>query len=280
MSGTPGTLFGLDPVSLGIAGVSAITGIFQGAAADRARQQDHVNQVAYQNATGQFNKWQAGFNHKTATLNNQYSYWRDTVNHNQSLAYTSQLRNFELAKELAQAQRVMETRVGAGTNYVLQSEAIQQQLQERGMQEAVATQQYRYRALQSSAAYQASAQEGNSMDRYVAGFARQVGDFETLQAINQQFQKRQYRREQLSAMTAYLNQYNSQQFYEPTAYMDPVAPFPPLPTMMMPAGPSMTGAAPASQMGLNAATSVLGGVNTYLSSASAIKQLGGKAPGG
>ena len=270
----------IDPVSAAIAGVSTVMGLWQGAAADQARQQDHVNQVAYQNATGQFNKWQAGFNQKTTTLNNQYSYWRDTVNHNQSLAYTSQLRNFELAKELAQAQRVMETRVGAGANYVMQSEAIQQQLQERGMQEAVATQQYRYRALQSSAAYQASAQEGNTMDRYVAGFARQVGDFETLQAINQQFQKRQYRREQLSAMTAYLNQYNSQQFYEPTAYMDPVAPFPPLPTMMMPAGPSMTGAAPASQMGLNAATSVLGGVNTYLSSASAIKQLGGKAPGG
>ena len=265
----------IDPVSAAVAGVSVITGLFQGAAADRARQQDHVNQVAYQNATGQFNKWQASFNHETATLNNQYSYWRDTVNHNQSLAYTSQLRNFELAKELAQAERVMETRVGAGTNYVLQSEAIQQQLQERGMQEAVATQQYRYRALQSSAAYQASAQEGSTMDRYVAGFARQVGDFETLQAINQQFQKRQYRREQLSAMTTYLNQYNSQQFYEPTDYMDPVAPFPPLPTMMMPAGPSMTGAAPASQMGLNAATSVLGGVNTYLSSAAAVKQLKG-----
>jgi hypothetical protein len=265
----------IDPVSLAVAGVSTITGLFQSAAADRARQQDHVNQVAFQNATGRFNKWQAGFNQKTTTLNNQYGYWRETVNHNQSLAYTSQLRNYELAKELAQAQRVTETRVSAGTNYVLQSEAIQQQLQERGMQEAVAVQQYRYRALQSSAAYQAAAQEGNTMDRFVAGFARQVGDFETLQAINQQFQNRQYRREQLSAMTTYLNQYNSQQFYEPTEYMDPVAPFPPLPTMLMPAGPSMTGAAPASQMGLNAATSVLGGVNTYLSSAAAIKQLGG-----
>lgn len=265
----------IDPVSLGIAAVSTGLGLFQSSQQDAARQQDYVNQTAYQNATGAFNKWQAGFNQKTVTLNNQYSYWRETVNHNQSLAYTSQLRNFELAKELAQVQKVFEGRAAAGANYAAQSEAIQQQLQERGMQEAVATQQYRYRALQSSSAYQAAAQEGNTMDRFVAGFARQVGDFETLQAINQQFQSRQYRRDQLAAMTNYLNQYNSQQFYEPTEYMDPVAPFPPLPTMVMPAGPSMTGAAPASQMALGAGTALLGGINTYISSAQAIKKLGG-----
>lgn len=264
----------MDLVALGVAGVQAGLGMIQGAAADAARKQDYLNQSAYAGATAEFNKWQAGFNYKLNSLNSQYGYWRDTVNHNQNLAHVSQLRGYELAKELAQAQRVAEARTGAGANYAVQSAAIQQQLQERGMQEAVAMQQYRYRALQSSAAYQASAQEGQTMDRFVAGFAKQVGDYQTLQAINQQFQNRQFRREQLSLVTSYLNQYNSQQFYEPTPYMDPVAPFAPLPAMVMPAGPSMKGGAPANTMGLTAGTALIGGVNTYLDTSAAIKKLG------
>lgn len=264
----------MDLISLGIAGAQAVMGVIQGSTADKARQQDYLNQTAYSNATAQFNQWQAGMNQQMSSLNDQYKYWRDTVSYNQNLAYTSQLRNYEFAKELAQAQRVMEARTGAGANYVLQAEAIQQQLQERGMQEAVAMQQVMYRGLQASAAYQASAQEGQSMDRYVGNFARQVGDYKTLQTINQQFQNRQYRREQLAAVTTYLNQYNSQQFYEPTPYMDPVAPFPPLPSMVMASGPSMQGGGPTSTMAMGAGTALLGGVNTYLSTASAIKQLG------
>ena len=223
----------IDPISAGVGVLSAGLGIFQGIAQSNAQKQQYVNDVAFSNATAQFNQWQAGLNYKTTNLNNQYGYWRDTVNHNQQLAYTNQLRNYEFSKELAQIDRVKEARTGAGTQYIVSSEAIQQQLQERGMQEAVAMQQYQYRSLQASSAYQASAQEGATMDRFVANFARQVGDFNTLQAINQQFQGRQYRRDQLSAITAYLNQYNSQQFYEPTPYMDPVAPFPPLPSMIM-----------------------------------------------
>lgn len=275
MSQAPGPKgFSPDPIGLAIGGASALIGMFQADAADKARQQDYLNQTAYSNATAQFNQWQAGMNQQMSSLNDQYKYWRDTVSYNQNLAYTSQLRNYEFAKELAQAQRVGEARAGAGTNYVLQAEAIQQQLQERGMQEAVAMQQVMYRGLQASAAYQASAQEGRSMDRYVGNFARQVGDYKTLQTINQQFQNRQYRREQLSAMTAYLNQYNSQQFYEPTPYMDPVAPFAPLPSMVMPPGPSMQGGGPTSTMAMGAGTALLGGVNTYLDTASAIKKLG------
>jgi len=266
-------LFGLDPVSLAVSGVSTVLGIFQADAADKARQQDYLDQTAYSGATAKFNQWQAGMNQQMSSLNDQYKYWRDTVGYNQNLAYTSQLRNYELAKELAQAQRVGEARAGAGANYALQAEAIQQQLQERGMQEAVAMQQVMYRGLQASAAYQASAQEGRSMDRYVGNFARQVGDFKTLQTINQQFQNRQYRREQLASVTAYLNQYNSQQFYEPTPHMDPVAPFAPLPSMVMPPPPSMAGGGPASTMAMGAGTALLGGVNTYLDTASAIKKL-------
>lgn len=264
----------IDPISLGVGALQAGFGIIQSIAGGAAQQQDYLNQTAFSNATAQFNQWQAGLNSKTANLNNQYSYWRDTINHNQQLAYTNQLRNYEFSKELAQAQRVIEARVGAGTGYVVQAEAINQQLQERGMQEAVAMQQYRYRALQASSTYQAVAQEGATMDRFVANFARQVGDFHTLQAVNQQFQARQFKREQLAAVTQYLNQYNSQQFYEPTPYMDPVAPFPPLPTMVTPPPPSMRGAAPSSAgTVLGAGTAVLGGFNAAVTTAAAIKKL-------
>jgi hypothetical protein len=264
----------IDPVSAGVAGVSTILGFFQQSAADEARQQDYLNQSAYGNANAQFSRWQAGMNQKVNTLNGQYNYWGQTVQYNQNLAYTSQLRNYELAKELAQADRVAQARVGAGANYILKSEAISQQLQERGMQEAVALQQYNYRALQSSAAYQAMAQEGQSTDRYVANFARQAGDYATIMKINQGLQQRQYRREQVAAITQYLNEYNSQQFYEPTPYVDPIAPFPPLPSLVMPPPPSMVGGAPASSGALGVGTQLLGGFNTYVGTYQAIKNLG------
>lgn len=264
----------IDPISAGIAGVSTIFNLIGGSAQAKAQQQEYLNQSAYSDATARFNQWQAGMNQRVSTLNAQYGYWHETVNYNQQLSYASQLRNYEFSKELAQAQRVFEARSGAGANYVVQSQAIQQQLQERGMQEAVAMQQYMYRGLQASAAYQASAQEGQSMDRYVNNFARQVGDYNTLQAIGQQFQGRQYKREQLAAITNYLNQYSSQQFYEPTAVMDPVAPFPPLPSLVMAPPPTMRGAAPGGMSGLQVGTALMGGVSTYMNTASAIKKLG------
>jgi hypothetical protein len=265
----------IDPVSAGVGVLSAGLGIFQGIADSKARQQQYLNESAFAGATGQFNQWQAKKNVELQNLNNTYGYWRDTVAHNQQLAYTSQLRGYEFAKELTQLERVMEARSGAGTQYTVTAEAIQQALQERGMQEAVALQQYSYRALQASAAYQAAGQEGQSMDRYVANFARQAGDYNALQQINQQFQQRQYKRDQLGALTTYLNQYNSQQFYERTPYMDPVAPFPPLPTMIMPPPPSMKGGKPGGVSGLTIAGAVLGGVNAYMNTSAQIKQLGG-----
>jgi len=270
------TLMIIDPISAVVGGLSMGLNLLGSSAAESAKQQDYVNQTAFQDASGEFNRWQAGMNAQMNNLNSQYGYWAETVNYNQQLAHTNQLRNYELAKELDQAKRVGEARTGAGTNYIVNSEAIQQALQERGMQEAVAMQQYTYRALQASASYAAMGQEGQSMDRHVANFARQAGDYSALQAIGQRLQERQYRRDQLSAITTYLNQYNSQQFYEKTPYMDPVAPFPPLPTMVAPAGPSMRGAAPTSNGLLNAGTALLGGVNTYLSTASAVKGLSAK----
>ena len=265
----------IDPISVGVAGLSTVLGMFQSGQQNAARQQEYLNQSAYANATAQFNRWQSGMNQQINTLNGQYKYWAETVQYNQQLAYTNQLRNYEFAKEIAQAERVGQARSAAGTNFVITSEALQNQLQERGLQEAVAMQQYQYRALQASSTYQAMAQEGQSMDRFVRDFARQAGDFSTLQQINRGLEERQYRKNQLSAITKYLNEYNSQQFYEPTPYVDPIAPFPPLPSMVMPAGPSMTGSAPRSTMGMDVATSLMGGVNSYLSTASSIKQLKG-----
>lgn len=265
----------IDPVSAVVGGLSMGLGLLQSSAENSARQQQYLNETAYANATAQFNRWQAGMNQQISSLNGQYRYWAETVQYNQQLAYTSQLRNYELAKELAQADKVIQARQGAGTNYALTQQGIANQLQERGMQEAVAMQQFNYRALQASAAYQASAQEGQSMDRFVRDFSRQAGDYATLRQINQGLENRQYRANQVAAITKYLNEYNSQQFYEPTPYVDPVAPFPPLPSMVMPAGPSMQGAAPMNTTGLGAATALMGGVNAYLSTAAQITKLKG-----
>jgi hypothetical protein len=265
----------IDPISAGVGILTGGLGIFQGIADSNARKQDYLNQAAFQNVNSQFNRWQAGMNAQMQNLNSQYGYWRDTVNHNQQLAYTSQLRGYEFAKELAQAQRVAEARTGAGTQFIVSSAAIQQALQERGMQEAVAMQQYSYRSLQESAAYQAAGQEGQTMDRYVANFSRQAGDYNALMQMGQKFQERQYSRDQLATMTTYLNQYNSQQFYERTPYMDPVAPFPPLPTMVMPPPPSMTGGAPGGNGWLTAGTGILSGVNGFLNMNSQINKIKG-----
>ena len=94
----------IDPISAGVGVLSAGLGIFQGIAQSKAQKQQYVNDTAFSNATAQFNQWQAGLNYQTQNLNNQYGYWRDTVNHNQQLAYTNQLRNYEFSKELARVE--------------------------------------------------------------------------------------------------------------------------------------------------------------------------------
>ena len=265
---------GFDPISAGVSALSFGLNLMQQDAEDKARQQDYLNQVAFQDATTQFNQWQASFNAQTTDLNNQYSYWAETVNYNQQSVYAKQLTNYEFARELAQAETVMETRVSAGMDYVMQQEALQAQLQERGMQEAIALQQYQYRALQASAAYQASGQEGKSMDRYVQNFARQAGDYAAISQINQGIRERQYTRSQIGALTNYLSQYNSQDFYVKSPIQEPIAPFAPLPTMVTPPGPSMRGAPPSNNAALGVATAGLGAFNTYMSTASKVRELG------
>jgi len=241
-------------------------GIMQGMAANAAAQQDYVNQKAFQSANNKFAMWQAGFNARVNDANNQYKYWSDTVNYNQNLAYTNSLRNVELLKSIRQAETVANTRAAAGSSFLQDSDALGQAYTEASMQEAVALQQYQWRALQGQSSVQAMAMEGNSVDRLVNDYARQLGDYETLQAINQGIRTRQYGREQAGQLAQYLSRWQSQQFYDEQTYVDPVAPFAPLPTLIQPAGPTMTGSGPSSAAAmLNIGTGILGGISAGIS---------------
>ena len=262
------------PVGMALGGLQFGMGLLQSSAENRQRQQAYLNQTAFQNATTQFNQWQASMNAQRNDLNQQYRYWSDTVRFNQQGAYTQQLRAVEFAKEAAQAEVVFNTRASAGADYANQSQALAAQFQERGMAEAVAVQQYRYRALQASAAYQAAGQEGKSMDRYVNNYAKQAGDYAALKQMEAGLREGQYTRAQQGQIATYLGRYNSQQFYERQPYMDPVAPFPPLPTMVTAPPPSMTGGAPGGMSGLQVAGLKLDAVNTSLNFGSKVNQLG------
>jgi hypothetical protein len=252
--------------ALALGAAQAGMGIFQAFTGNAAAKQDYLNQTAFQEANNEFASWQARLNAKLTDTNAQYKYWAETVNHNQQLAYTGSLRNVELLKAVRQAETVASTRAAAGAGYVQDSDAISQAFAESSMQEAVALQQYQWRSLQGQASVQAMGQEGNSVDRLVNDYARQLGDYETLQTINKGIRGRQYTREQAGQVAQYLSRWQSQSFYDQQQFMDPIAPFAPLPTMIQPPGPSMTGAGPSSgALGLNIGTAVMGGVSSGLS---------------
>ena len=261
----------LDPLSIGLGVAKMGIGLAQADASKKAEQQNYLNQTAFQDATSEFNSWQAGFNADLNNLNKQYNYWGEKLNYGQESIYSSQLTNYEFAKELQQAEFVLENRTSAAMDYAMTQEALTAQLQERGVQEAVALQQYQYRALQASAAYQAAGQEGKSMDRYVRNFARQAADQVTLAQMNRGMRERQFTREQMGAITKYLSQYNSQDFYIKSPIQEPVMPFAPLPTMMLPSGPTMKGAAPSGKLGvLDYSTAAVQGVGSTLNTQAAI----------
>lgn len=265
-----------EPIS---AIASAGLGIIQSVAGYQAQKQDYLNQKAFQNANSKFANWQAGFNARVTDANAQFKYWTETVNYNQQRAYTNSLRNFELIKSVRQAETVAQTRAAAGAAFVQDSDAVSQAYQEASMQEAVAMQQYRWRALQARASVQAMGQEGRSVDRIVNDYARQEGDYATLMDINQKLRTRQYNRQQAASVTEYLSRWNSQQFYEEQPYIDPIAPFAPLPTLLTPPPPSMTGSGPsAGAAALSIGTSILGGIQTGISMGSQLNAL--KTPSG
>lgn len=264
----------MDPLSIGFGVAQAGMGLLQGFYSNQAAQQNYVDQLAFQKANSKFAQWQAGFNARINNANNQYKYWADTVNYNQGMAYAKSQRNVELLKAVRQAEVVRDTRAAAGAAFVQDSDAISNAYSEASMQEAVGMQQYKWRSLQARASVQAMAMEGRSVDRLVNDYARQEGEYATLQQINQGIRKRQYTREQSAQITQYLNRWNSQQFYEEAQVFDPLPPFAPLPTLITPAGPTMTGAPPSSGAGiLNIGTGLLGGVTGALSMQSQLNAL-------
>ena len=268
----------IDPISLGLAGLNFGLGMFQSSANNAAQRQAYLNQAALQDAQFEFSQWQAGLNQRTSNLNNRYGYWQKQIEHNQQLAYTHSLRNFELVKAINQAETVQEARIGAGVSYVLDADAISQMSAEAAMQDAVALKQYNWRALEGAASVSAGNMEGRSVDRLINSYAQQAGDYATLMEISGKLRDRQYTRQQQARVGQYLNEYRSQDYYMEQDYFDPIAPFPSLPTLMLPAGPTSRGAAPMNTTLLDTGSAALGAVNTYFDSARAINALkqGGK----
>lgn len=259
--------------ALALGAAQAVMGVVSAFAGGQAQKQDYANQKAFQNANAQYASWQAGFNKRVTDANAQYNYWQETVNYNQNLAYTRSLKSYELLKEIRQAEVVGQTRSAAGASFALSSDALNQQMAEASMQDAVAYQQYQVAALKARGTVMASDQEGNSIDRLVNDYARQVGDYQTIQTINEGLRTRQYNREQAGQVAQYLSQYNSQTFYESQPYMEPIAPFAPLPSLLAAPAPTMTGSGPSgAATALNIGTAVLGGVQTGLTLNSQLNQ--------
>jgi hypothetical protein len=264
----------MDPLSIGFGVAQAGLGLLGAGASASAKQQDYLNQTALQDANNRFAQWQANFNARAQDANQQYKYWTETVNYNQQLAYTHGLRNLELMRSIRQAEVVRDTRAASGAAFMRDSEATTQAYQEASMQEAVALQQYQWRALQGRASVQALGQEGRSVDRLVNDYARQMGDYATLREINQKIRARQYTREQAGQVAQYLTRWNSQSFYEEQPYMDPVAPFAPLPTLITPPGPTMRGGSPSGAANaLNIGTALMGGVTGAMAFQSQLNDL-------
>jgi len=269
----------MDPLVGGLilGGLQGGMGILGGMAESAAAQQDYVNQRAFQNANTKFAQWQAGFNQRITNANAEYNYWQETVNYNQNLAYSRSLQNYERLKEIAQADVVGQTRAAAGAAFVRSSEAINQAAAEASMSEAVAFQQYQVAALKARSRAMAGGQEGGSVDRLINDYARQVGDYQTIQDINEGLRTRQYSREQAGAVAQYLSQYNSQSFYEAQPYMEPMAPFMPLPALLEAPAPTMTGSGPSgAAAGLRIMGGLVGGVSAGFNTFAQLKSVAGK----
>jgi hypothetical protein len=262
-------------LAIGLGAAQAGLGIFGAVAGNRAKQQEYQNQLAQQRAGDRFAKWQASFNQKAADANSKYQYWTETVKYNQDLAYTRSLRNYELLKEIDQAELVRQTRVSATAGFINDSAAISQQAQEASMQDAVASMQYAMAALQARGRALSTGGEGFSFDQLIDDYARQAGDYETIQQINKGFRDRQYTRTQAAQVTDFLSKYNSQQFYKAQPFMEPMRPFAPLPALLQPVPPSFTGAGPSrGAMALEIGSAALGGVQTGLSTYNSLQNTG------
>lgn len=258
----------MDPItwsSIGLGVLNAGLGVFGGYQEDLAQRQNYLNQQVFQDANNRFSIWQAGFNARVQDANNQRQFWQQTFNYNQDQAYANSQRNVELLQRAEQAKVVFDNRVAAGVSYMRDSQAVQDALAEAEMSSAVAQQQYVWRALQARASVQAMGMEGNSVDRIVNDYSRQLGDQMALESINSDIRERQYTREQAGLVSSYLSRWNSQAFYNPATVFDPIMPFAPLPTMIAPPPPTMSGGGPSNAaFAANVGSSLLGGVSAGL----------------
>lgn len=262
----------LGALSLGLGAASFLTGQKADAARAGQERQNYRDQLKFQEANDTYARFMAKINAKTTDTEKQYRYWSETVNYNQNLAYVNQLRNWEVVKGVRQAQLVAKTRTASLADYSGQAKALSAQLQEAATADAVSYMQFVHQGAKARGTLMATEREGKSMDRLIGDYARQVEDFQTVQRINRGFRENQYTRAQASQIAQHLSRYNSQQFYEAQPYQDPLPPFQPLPTLVMPQAPSMTGAGPANMSGINTMSNLLGSVNTGLSLYSGLKQ--------
>ena len=251
--------------AVGFGIVSGGLNFLSGIANYQAQRQDYVNKLAYKKASDEFASWSARQQAAQTDINNQYKFWGEKVNYGQSLAYTNSLRNYELSKAIVSAEEVARVRSSAGADFISTSDAFAQGFQQEAMADAVALFQYNVQALKARSTIAAGATEGPSVDRLMNDYARQVGDFTTLKRINDGFKESQYTRQQAGAISQYINQYNSQQFYQQQDYVDPIPPFAPLPTLIGPAGPSMVGSGPSAGAAIlgSVASGVSAGLSTY-----------------
>ena len=124
-----------------------------------------------------------------------------------------------------------DTRAAASAAFI-DSEAINARYAESEMASAVAQKQYSWRALQARSSMRARGQEGNTPDRLVNDYARQEGDYMALQEVNSSLASNQLKRAQTAQVAQFLSRWNSQDFYQERTYMDPIAPFPLLPSLI------------------------------------------------
>jgi hypothetical protein len=258
----------MDPtllIRLGITAANIATGAAGNQAKNAQDKQNYKDALAFQNASDKYARWSARINTKIANTSSKYRYWGELVNYNQNLAYVNQLRNFELTKAINQAKVVRETRTAAMSDYAVQAQALSEGVREQAMADAVSYYQYIHQGMKARSSITASEREGQSIDRLVNDYARQIGDMQAIRNINEGFRNRQYTRQQAGQVANYLSKYNSQQFYQMQPYQDPIKPFAPLPTLTMPQPPSMTGAGPSqAAANIGMANTVLGGINTGL----------------
>jgi hypothetical protein len=267
----------MDPtlgISLGLGLINSAMGAAGAQAQAAQERQNYKDALKFQKVSDRYARWSAKINTRVSNTAAKYKYFSDLVAFNQDKSYTNQLRNFELVKAINQAKVVRETRTSAMSDFALKSQALSEGIREQAAADAVSYYQYMQQGIRARSAVMANETEGASSDRIYQDYARQLGDMAALQQINSKFRERQYSREQAGEVAQYLSRYNSQQFYQQQQYQDPIKPFAPMPTLVMPPPPSMTGAGPsAAAANLNTASAILGGVQTGFSTYSTLKGL-------